>query len=111
MENLLFTFALARRLEGSRVTVNAVHPGVVRTNLMHQAPLLMRVITWFVNLSAVAPQRAAEPIVRLATSPEFAGKSGRFYKDAKAIEPPAYARDVNAQQRLWEASAQLTKLE
>jgi NAD(P)-dependent dehydrogenase (short-subunit alcohol dehydrogenase family) len=109
-ENLLFTFALARRLEDSGITVNAVHPGIVRTNLMHQAPMPMRMITWFVNFSAVAPERAAEAIVRLATAPEFAGKSGGFYKDAKEIEPPAYACDVNAQQRLWEVSARLTKL-
>jgi len=107
MANLLFTFELARRLEGTGIAVNAVHPGIVKTNLTRQMPALMR---WGTNLMAAAPERAAEPIARLATAPEFAGQSGRFYRNAAEIKPPAYSLDQSVQHKLWEVSEKLTKL-
>lgn len=110
MENLLFTFEAARRLAKYGITVNAVHPGLVKTNLMRDAPALMRAVSAVVNLRAAGADRAVEPIVRLALAPEFAGVTGRFFKDTQEIEPPAYARDAEAQRRLWEESARLANL-
>ncbi len=107
MGNLLFTFELARRLEGTGVTVNAVHPGLVKSNLMREAPALMR---WLTNLMSAAPDRAVEPIVTLAYAPEYAGQTGRFYHKGQAITAAAYAYDLNIQRQLWEVSAQLTGL-
>lgn len=101
------TFALARRLEGGRVTANAVHPGVFRSGLKGQAPAPMR---WMINLMGTSPQRAAEPILQVATDPAFATQNGRFLHKAKEITLPAYALDVPAQERLWQDSLHLAGL-
>lgn len=104
---LVFTFELARRLEGTGVTANAVHPGLVRTNLMRGAPAPLRWATW---LASAPPDRAAAAISPLVLSPEYAGPSGRFFRRGKEIEPPPYTRDRDVGRRLWDASAALTNL-
>lgn len=103
--DLLVTFELARRLEGTGVTANAVHPGLVRTNLMRQAPAPLR---WATRLVSSPPERAAAAIVPLALSPEFGGMNGRFFKGEREIEPPAYTRDPEIARRLWDVCTSLT---
>jgi NAD(P)-dependent dehydrogenase (short-subunit alcohol dehydrogenase family) len=105
--NLLFTFALARRLKGSGITANAIHPGLVRSGLMRHAPAPIR---WVTYLASAPPERAVAPIVRVATEPEFATESGGFFLRGRAIDPPPYTRDVSVQERLWAASAALAGL-
>jgi NAD(P)-dependent dehydrogenase (short-subunit alcohol dehydrogenase family) len=105
--DLVFTFELARRLEGTRATTNAVHPGLVRSNLMRGAPAPLRWATWLVSRS---PARAVESIVPLALAPEFDGLSGRFFHRAREIEPPPYTRDPEIGRRLWRACAELVGL-
>jgi NAD(P)-dependent dehydrogenase (short-subunit alcohol dehydrogenase family) len=105
--DLLFAFELARRLEDTAVKANAVHPGLVRSSLMRQAPAPMRWATWLVS---APPARAAAAILALALSPDYEGKSGRFFKGRREIEPPPYTRDPEVAGRLWDASASLTKL-
>jgi retinol dehydrogenase 14 len=105
--DLLFTFELARRLDGTGVTANAVHPGLVRTALMRQAPAPLRWATWLVS---APPGRAAAAIAPLALAPEYAGRSGRFFRGGREIEPPPYTRDPEVAQRLWAACASLTSL-
>jgi NAD(P)-dependent dehydrogenase (short-subunit alcohol dehydrogenase family) len=108
MANLLFTFALARRLEGQGVVANAVHPGLVKSNLMRQAPVVLRWLTW---MASASPERAAEAIAHLASAPEVAGRTGRFYHNGKEIQADAYAYDPEVQEHLWEVSAALTHLD
>jgi NAD(P)-dependent dehydrogenase (short-subunit alcohol dehydrogenase family) len=105
--DLLFTFELARRLEGTGVTANAVHPGLVRTNLMRQAPAPLR---WATRLVSAPPERAASTIARLALAPEYASRTGRFFRAGREIEAPAYTRDPEVGRRLWESCASLTTL-
>jgi NAD(P)-dependent dehydrogenase (short-subunit alcohol dehydrogenase family) len=105
--DLLFTFELARRLEGTGVTANAVHPGLVRTNLMRQSPAPLR---WATRLVSAPPERAAAAITPLALAPEYASQTGRFYRAGREIEPPPYTRDPEVAKRLWEVCASLTKL-
>jgi NAD(P)-dependent dehydrogenase (short-subunit alcohol dehydrogenase family) len=107
MAELLFTFELARRLEGTGISVNAVHPGLVRSNLMHEAAAPFRLI---LRLRGRSPQHAGSAIADLAISPEFAGKTGRFYRDGKEIEPPTTATSAELQGRLWDLSERLTGL-
>jgi NAD(P)-dependent dehydrogenase (short-subunit alcohol dehydrogenase family) len=107
MGNLLFTFELARRLEGTGITVNAIHPGLVRSNLMREANVAIRFLS---SLFSMPPERAAQSIVHLATAPEFAGKSGRFYRNGKEIKASAYAYDPDIGRRLWDESVRLTRL-
>lgn len=106
LANLLFTFELARRLEPSGVTANAVHPGLVATRLMRGYPApLRRLYEWLL----FGPERAARPVVRLATAPELAGVSGRYFGPwGRETKPSRRARDGAAAARLWSVSEQLT---
>ena len=107
MANLLFTFALARRLENTGITVNAVHPGLARSGLMKEGVFLMRLLT---RLASPPPEKVTGPIVRAAIAPEFEKMTGKFLHHGQEIEAPAYAHDPTAQQRLWEVSERLTGL-
>ncbi len=105
--DLLFTFELARRTEGSGLTANAVHPGLVRTDLMRQAPAPLR---WATRLVSASPERAAAAIAPLALAPGYASRTGRFFRAGREIEPPPYTRDPEIGRRLWEVCASLTTL-
>jgi len=105
MMNLLFTFELARRLENTGVTVNAVHPGLARSSLMNETSAPMR---FLLRLGSAPAERVAVDIIRVALDPEFEKVTGRFFHKSKEIEPAAYAHDRTAQQRLWEISSNLT---
>ncbi len=106
--NLLFTYELARRLKGSGVTANALHPGLVRSNLMHEAPFIIR---WLAKLTSRSPKGAAEALMYLSSSPEVEDVTGRFFKGMKLSESSSYSRDPENQKRLWEISAALTGIE
>lgn len=104
MCNLLFTYALARRIEGTGVTANAFHPGLVKSNLMREAPAAMRFLT---NMASRAPDNAASGLVALATSPKYAGISGKFFKGEQEIQSNAYSLVLANQDRLWAISSRL----
>jgi NAD(P)-dependent dehydrogenase (short-subunit alcohol dehydrogenase family) len=102
MANLLFTFSLARSLESTGITVNAIHPGPMKKPF---APLRL-----FSRLTSRTSGQASESIVRAATAPEFEKTTGRLLQDGEEIEAPASAYDRDVQQRLWEMSERLTDL-
>ncbi|HEV2389791.1 MAG TPA: SDR family oxidoreductase [Nitrososphaerales archaeon] len=103
---LLFTYALASRLQGKGVSVNAYHPGLVRTKLVRRAPAAVRAITGVLNVfMGVSSKRASQGLVQLA-SPEFQGKTGALVHDGKEMKAP-FSDDVEAQDRLWRASCKL----
>ncbi|MCU0514950.1 MAG: SDR family NAD(P)-dependent oxidoreductase [Anaerolineae bacterium] len=111
---LHFTFALAQRLAGSSVTVNCVHPGVFRSNLGRNSgdsPLWMELLTRLSRPFLTSPERAAERVLYLATAPELAGISGKYYGDRVELPSPPQTLDAAARQRLWDISAALTGLE
>jgi NAD(P)-dependent dehydrogenase (short-subunit alcohol dehydrogenase family) len=106
--NLLFTFAAARRLAGSGVTVNAYHPGLVRTDLMRNAALPMRALTGVLNrLRGKTADEAAGEIAELAASPFFQNTSGKLIHDGKPMRSP-FEDDVETQERLFLACEELT---
>lgn len=105
MANLLFTFELARRLQNTGITANAVHPGLVRSSLMKEA---FAPIRWLSSLVSSPPDRAAAEVARLVTGHEFVSLTGQFLHEGKAIEPAPYALDLDNQRRLWDLSEQLT---
>jgi len=107
MMNLLFTFELARRLEGTGVTANAIHPGLARSNLMKESNLFIR---WMLQLISAPPRRAADHIARVALLPKFEKVNGKFLHKGKEIKAPAYAHDREAQRKLWDISLELTGL-
>lgn len=107
---LLFTFELARRLEGTGVTVNAYHPGLVRTKLVRSAPSGVRVVSGVLNVfMGVSPKRAARGLAELASSPDFAATTGALVREGKVMRS-RLADDTEAQDRLWKASSQFTGL-
>lgn len=111
LANLLFARALARRLPGSAVTVNALHPGVVATQLFRGFPPLARALLATAARPFMrSPARGARTSVYLASSPEVAGQSGGYYRDCRRIEPSAAARCDEAAARLWSESVRLTAL-
>ena len=105
LANVLFTHALARRLEGRGVTVNAVHPGVVMTELNREAPPHVSPPRG----QLTAPEGALGPL-HLATSPTLEGVSGRYFEGVEEKDSSPFSRDVAAQDRLWALSLSLLKL-
>ena len=104
MADLLFTFALARRLEGTRVLANVVHPGLMKSDLMRELSAPARV---FVGLMSRSPEQAAEAVAYLASSPELAGVTGRFFKGTKPSQSNEYSHDSDVQDRLWSEAERL----
>lgn len=104
---LLLTFELARRWEGSGVTINAVHPGLARTNLMREAAAPIR---WVTRLASAPSERVAAAVAPLVLAPEYAGRTGRFFSKGREIDAPPYTRDPEVARRLWDASVTLTHL-
>jgi retinol dehydrogenase-12 len=105
--NILFVRALAKRLEGTGVMVNAVHPGVVSTGLARDFPAAFR---WMAKLFFTSPAKGARTSIWLATSPEVAGVSGGYFAKQKQEEPDAAAKDEAAAEQLWEVSERLCGL-
>ena len=105
--NLLFTFELARRIAGSGVTANAVHPGLARTGLMRQAPALLRAP---LRLMSAPVDQVAERIAPLLLDDPYGSANGQFFHRGRAIDPPKSTRDVEVQHHLWQVSEQLTGL-
>jgi retinol dehydrogenase-12 len=108
--NILFTLELARRLAGSGVTANCLHPGAVSTRLGHQHGWWTPLVTALLRPFFRSPARGAETSLFLALSPEVADVSGRYFKDLRAIEPAGHATDADSARRLWALSARLCGL-
>src|SRR5205085_4858725 len=81
--NLLFTNELARRLASTNVTVNAIHPGLMKSHLMREAPAPIR---WVTSLLSSKPEQAAETVVYYASSPKVQGITGMFFKGRRSID-------------------------
>ncbi len=114
LANVMFTYELARRLEGTGVSANVLHPGLVSTGFgSNSKSVLMRGMMGLIGLFKpfmLPPERGAQTSVYLASSPEVEGVSGKYFdkKQAKPSNPVSY--DQAAQKRLWDISAELTKL-
>ncbi|HEX2696177.1 MAG TPA: SDR family NAD(P)-dependent oxidoreductase [Anaerolineales bacterium] len=107
MGNLLFTFDLARRLEGTGVTVNALHPGLTRTTLMNDASFFLRTMLYLMSAS---PAKAGRGIVKVALGDAFANRTGKFFSNGKEVKASEYAHDRDVQKKLWDVSAKLVGL-
>ena len=106
--NLLFTYKLARRLAGSGITVNGLHPGLVRTNIARNNGLLGRVANLFIRVRGVDAARGAETMIYLASSAEVEGVTGKFFVDCVPVPSSALSYDEGLASELWELSERLT---
>ena len=102
--NVLFANALARRLRGTGVTSNSLHPGIVNTGFGKTIRGPIRVIYWVTNLISVTAEQGAQTSLYLATSPEVAGVTGQYFATKKVARANRVAYDESAQERLWRLS-------
>ena len=110
--NVLFTRELARRLEGTGVTANCLHPGFVASRIGDENAGPIRLGFGIAKrLFAIPPERGAATSVYLATSPEVAGKTGGYYEKCALVTPSRPARDDAAARRLWQESARIAGIE
>lgn len=111
LANILFTTELARRLDGSRVTANCLHPGVVATNIFGaMGGAGARAFVFLFRPFMLSPANGAKTSVYLASSPEVANVTGKFFDKCHEVAPTPAAQDGAAARRLWEISERLTGL-
>ena len=116
LANVMFTYELARRLDGTGVTANALHPGVLATDFGAKdeglRSLLRRAARPAIRLALghqmITPREGAQTSLYLATSPEVAGVTGQYFDNKAAVRSSDASYDVAAQRRLWEISAAMT---
>lgn len=108
LANIMFTCALARRLDGKGVTANCLHPGVVATGFGHNTAGLVSTLLKLARPFLMTPQQGAATSIYLAVSSEVAGVSGKYFAKCKPIAAAPQCADVVAQERLWAISEQQT---
>ena len=104
LANILFTIELARRLDGTGVTANCFHPGLVATGFNRNNGLLMNLGMTILRPVARSPEKGAETLVWLATAPHVANVSGAYFFDQEQRPPSPEAQDMETAGRLWEIS-------
>ncbi len=117
LANVLFTYELARRLDGTGVTVNALHPGIVATDFWlsntrfrRNNGMLRTLAMQLTQLVMISPEQGAQTSIYLATSPEVAGTTGKYFKKQKETQSSPASHDRAAASRLWQVSETLTGL-
>jgi NAD(P)-dependent dehydrogenase (short-subunit alcohol dehydrogenase family) len=107
LANILFTRELARRLAGTSVTANCLHPGVVKTRFGESSGGFAGLLIPFLRPFFISPEAGADTIVYLASSPDVVGMTGGYFAKRTLTEPSAAARDDAAAKRLWIESEKL----
>ncbi|HEV8582033.1 MAG TPA: SDR family oxidoreductase [Thermoanaerobaculia bacterium] len=111
LANVLFAAELSRRLAGTGVTSNSLHPGSVATNIWSGAPLWAKPIINIVwRPFFISPQKGAATIVQLAARPELEGVTGKYFEEGRLVAPSAPAQDETLAKRLWKVSADMVGL-
>lgn len=109
--NILFTRELARRLAGTGVTANCLHPGFVATRFGDQSGGALSFAVRAAKIFAISPEKGAETINYLASSPDVANISGKYFYKCRATSPTQEAQDDDAAKRLWLEMANLAGLD
>jgi NAD(P)-dependent dehydrogenase (short-subunit alcohol dehydrogenase family) len=111
LANVLFAYELARRVEGTGITSNAVHPGFVSTNMgRDNGWFIHKLIRLAMRFSGISPEEGAQTILYLATSPEVECVSGKYFYEMKPLKSSAHSYDLDTARRLWQVSEQLVGL-
>ena len=111
LANILFTYELARRLHGTGVTVNCLHPGAVATGLGKNNGSWAKVVIAMLRPFFRTPESGAATSIYLASSPQVDGISGKYFRNCKETRSSQASYDMAAASRLWELSTQMTGLE
>lgn len=111
LANILFTYELSRRLAGTQVTVNTLHPGLVATNFARNNGWFVRMMMPFVNLLAINVEEGAQTSIYLASSPEVEGVTGQYFVKQKPARSSPASYDRETARRLWKVSAEMVSLD
>jgi retinol dehydrogenase 12 len=109
LANLLFTFELARKFEGKRVTVNALHPGMVATNFGANNGIPGRIFNLLTCFFAISSEAGARTIIYLATSPAVENVSGKYFVKEKVETSSSESQDISLAKELWKQTEDVTK--
>ena len=111
LANILFTMELARRMEGTGVTVNTLHPGFVATGFgTNNGKVMAALVNIFAPLIARSPAKGAETSIYLASSPSVESITGKYFHDSRVIPAASQATDMVVARRLWDVSAEIFHL-
>jgi NAD(P)-dependent dehydrogenase (short-subunit alcohol dehydrogenase family) len=108
LANIIFTYELARRLQGTGITVNCLHPGGVNTNFFTGLKGLTGIITRLNRPLMRSPEKGAETVIWLATSSEVEGITGKYFFDCHEIKSSRESYDPEIARKLWEISERMT---
>ena len=108
LANIVFTYELARRLAGTGVTANCLHPGAVATNFANAGPALIRLAVRIGRPFLKSPARGAATAIYLASSPEVEGVSGKYFVNRREARSSDESYDPEVAARLWKVSEELT---
>ena len=110
LANVLFTYELTRKLQGTKVTANCLHPGMVATKLLADGMGIPRPLKSTTKLIGSSPEKGAKTSIFLAASPEVEGVSGKYFVKQRAVESSKISYDQDLASRLWRQSTELTGL-
>lgn len=102
--NLMFTYELAKRTAGKTITVNAIHPGLVKTNIGRNDTLMLRIGKGMADLFAISVEKGARTQVFVATSPEIEGVTGKYFSRCKIVPSSPASMVEDDWRRLWKVS-------
>ena len=110
LANILFTYELARRIKGTGVTANCLHPGLVNTGWGHRSRGLFKIGIKLATPFMLTPEEGAKTSIYLASSPEVEGVSGQYFIKCMPARSDDASYDIDRAKKLWEVSEKLTKL-
>lgn len=110
LANVLFTYELDRRWNSEAITVNALHPGFVSTNLGRENGWLFHALARMVMLVGKSAENGAQTTNYLAISPQVDGVSGKYFKEKQEVRSSSLSYDIEVAKRLWEVSEELVDL-
>ncbi len=105
---VLFTYEFARKIEGSGVSVNCLHPGFVKTNMVRKYRPFVKYFYHLIGLFMLTPKKGAKTSIYLASSPEIEGVSGKYFKRRKERKSVKLSYDKDVSKQLWDVSVKLT---
>jgi NAD(P)-dependent dehydrogenase (short-subunit alcohol dehydrogenase family) len=112
LANLLFTYELARHVDGCEVTVNAMQPGYVNSGFtLNNGPVYRLFSGSLARLFGRSPEKGAQTIIYLATAPDVQGVTGGYFFDEVQVESSVLSQDEAIARQLWQVSAHLTSMD
>lgn len=105
--NVLFTYELARRLDGTGITANCLHPGVIASGFARTYGGFVATLAKLASPFLLTPEEGAKTSIYLASSPAVEGVSGQYFVECRSVRSSSASYDVEAQKRLWEQSEKL----